>query len=59
MISNLLTTFDTVLYGQRFDYTLSFNFRPAFVEAASGLEDSQDEGLAFGDRYTMFEVRGQ
>ena len=29
------------------------------VEAASGLEDSQDERIAFGDRDTVFEVRGQ
>ena len=27
--------------------------------AAFGLEDSQDERIAFGDRDTMFEVRGQ
>jgi hypothetical protein len=59
MISNLLTSFDAVLYGQSFDYTLSFNIRPAFYETASGLEDSQDERLAFGDRYTVFRVCGQ
>ena len=59
MISNLLTTFDAVLYGQSFDYTPSFNIRPVSDEPAFGLEDSQDERLAFGDRYTVFGVRGQ
>ena len=30
MISNLLTSSDAVLYGQSFDYMLSFTIRPAF-----------------------------
>jgi hypothetical protein len=28
-------------------------------EAASGLQDSQDERIAFGDRDTMFKMSGQ
>jgi hypothetical protein len=45
--------------SQSFHYICSFDFRLVASCSASGLKDSQDERLAFGDSHTMLEVRRQ
>jgi hypothetical protein len=59
MISNLLTSHSAVCAAKvLIIYFLSQSVQRG-DETASGLQDSQDERIAFGDRHTVFKVCGQ
>jgi hypothetical protein len=60
MISNLLTSSSDAVCTAKvlIIYFLSQSVQ-RICQAAFGLEDSQDKRIAFGDRNTVFEVRGQ
>lgn len=49
MMNLLLTTMTVDLHSQSLDYTRCSIFRPVGRSSASRLQDSQEEGLSFGD----------